>query len=519
MTRSSAVQGTLMLIAIILTAVAWTLSSPIGSSPDEEAHIAYSWGTATGQTLPWTSVELQGDAGNQYVRVTMPATLRRIPEACYKFKPEQTACAELKTVDDGDGDGLVTVASNMARYPFAYYLLAGAVMRVAIGAGAGGILAITLARAISGIICGLMAWVALRALRREYGPELVIGVGAVMATPMVLFLCTSINPNGFEVMATALVASTVVALRAAWSRGEDGAASLHAQLVVAALFLGLARPASVIWLGLLLCVLILPIGGIPHRLVWKQIGRRTAIGLALVLAVSVAWFLYEIAIRSGGAAGKDLSEWQALPVSTRYLAILLHFGTLLRSGYTDLRWADTAMPMLFFEAWLVCAVVVLVIGFSARGRRVHAIGGAIAFAALSTAAVAVESDLSAFAWQGRYYLPVVMGTIVLLSGASLPGPTWNGTSADPRSLPPRTVALIASMLSAVIAVAALFINVCRYVFGFAPTYTHFPDLALPDSTSTRDWVPLLPIRVVLVVGAVGVGIVLVSALRALRTKS
>lgn len=38
-------------VAGLSLALAWMLASPVGASPDEQAHIDYAWGTVTGQTV------------------------------------------------------------------------------------------------------------------------------------------------------------------------------------------------------------------------------------------------------------------------------------------------------------------------------------------------------------------------------------------------------------------------------------------------------------------------------------
>lgn len=521
-----------MLVALVvlgscLSSVAWTLSSPAGSSPDEHAHIVYAWGTATGQTLPWSHAQETEHGAGRIVDVDVPATLLETPEVCYSFQPEQQACAEGTAVDDSDGDGEVDSSSNMARYPWAYYLVVGLVMRGAIAAGATGDVAVNLAQIVSGLMSMAAVMLAVALLARRFPARSAVALGAAVLTPMVLFLSSSINPNGFEVAITVLVAACVVSVREDGARGLARSRPLAVLLVVASLLLGLTRPASAIWLVALYLVLVLPLRGESWLRPWRRLGPWLLAALVAALAVAAAAFLYNNASRGGGATGKDLTEWDAVPANRRWILVLLRFGPILRSGYTDLGWTDTLMPSLFMFAWVIGVSIVFAPHRARPGApsRTRALAASLLFVGLGLAAVAVNSEISAFAWQGRYVLPVIMGFLTLLVATTSTAPhdpaldpSLDRTGEGARSrLRRATPEIILVLVQAGIAVCALVINVLRYVFGFMSTYAHFDSLPFPQNVPL-DWVPVISVRYVCALGVLAAVLLVAAALGLIATR-
>lgn len=511
--RAGRCAGALACLAVLLAAFAWALASPVGSSPDEQAHIIYAWGTATGQTTPWTVQEVEGSNAARYAKVSVPTALLETPAVCNRFDPSTPACSTIKPVEDADGDGRTTVLTYMDRYPPTYYLPIGLVLRAAIGAGATGIVATTIARVVSGVLSLGVLVLVWTTMAPVFHRAAVVGAVAALVTPMALFLSSSVNPNGLEVSLTALVAASVITARAHLVAGRRPPRWLRAQLVLAALALGLTRPASPLWAGLLLLILVVPTRAHGRRRLapWLRLGLRAIIGLVLAVVVMLAAFAYDNASRGGGAAGKDLTDWFALPTAARWTTVLFQLGNLPENGYRYLGWGDTPLPALFFLLWIAGTAAVLAAGARTRSARSIRTGTwpAVLFLLLACAAVALQSERSGFAWQGRYFLPVVAGFIVLLAGRV--------TADDGDTAPSTRPAAVFAVSQAVIAVAALAITCWRYRYGFIDTATHFDAVALPSLTAAGSWAPALPIRVIVLIGIVSAALAL-SALHVVERR-
>ena len=108
-------------------AVAWMLASPVGASPDEQAHIEYSWGTVTGQTVVGEHLTTI-PGGRTATGLQVPQKLLQYPPpGCYAFHPERPVrqCAPIPA----DNGQTVSHPSYMSRYPPVFYAVEGVVLR------------------------------------------------------------------------------------------------------------------------------------------------------------------------------------------------------------------------------------------------------------------------------------------------------------------------------------------------------------------------------------------------------
>lgn len=263
-----------------MAAFAWAAAAPAGSSPDEDAHVSYAWGTVTGQVFPWNAVESVEDDRWHMVEVEVPTSLLERPiVACYRFQPSVPACPD-RVSDEIDGD-TTTLHSHMARYPWGYYAPVGAVLWFANAAGLSGESTLLVTRTFSGLLGWGIVALSGAVLARRFGSAAAVCAVAIAVTPMSLFLMSSVNPNGFEIATAVATASAVVAIRHdVHSHGRAGT-PIQAFLVVVSLLLGLARPASVVWLGLMIVLLLVPLGK-PRRSVLSGLDKKW---IAALLAV------------------------------------------------------------------------------------------------------------------------------------------------------------------------------------------------------------------------------------------
>lgn len=479
------------LCAAFMTSLAWATASPVGSSPDEDAHITYAWGVATGQVLPWNAVESEGENGAQLVQVVIPAEIKERPaEECYMFQSTVPACTDL--AEDPD-TGTLLSTTYMARYPQLYYAAMGALMRVGLELGFGGLAVLVAARVFSGLLSlALIGW-GTTMLARRFGTLPALVPALVTATPMLFFLSSSINPNGFEVASAIAVASGVLSVRFDAARMMTSSRGTTWGLGTAAICLAFARPASIVWLVLLMVVLVLPLGGRGMLSGLRGVGGVLTGALASVVAGGLAWFAYQNGTRGGGSADQDLSAWTEIKPLYRFFMVVLRFGPMLHEGYGLLGWLDTPLPLLFFLVWLIVSLIVVTRMLVHPGNDVLHLSWAIAFLAACVLVVGVQSNLSAFGWQGRYFLPALFAFVVLTVPAIAGGDS---------SRPERRWTVTALLVVVVgLDLSALVFNLFRYLYGLTDLYTRFSPLPVPAPGG--EWNPVIGRFAPATVGAMG----------------
>lgn len=478
----------LALVGMVLTTVGWATSSPVGASPDEVHHVVYSWGVATGQTLPGRAEEKWRDNGAALTSVTVPGgMLTALDRSCYAFKPEQPACA----VDPTSEAGIERFTSTtMTRYPPPYYLFTGLAMRASLEMGSTGEQAIVVARIFSGILCFLVVGTSTLLLARRFPVPPALLVLALTLTPQFLFLSASVNPNGFEIACAFAQGACVAAVFHDVRRSGRVGPGLAAALCASTLGLGLSRPASVVWAIMGVLLLLVRCG---DRRALSGLGRVWRIVLGACLAVGVGWFLHLNSMRRGGVADHDLGAWEQYPVVLRGLLVLLKFGDIVESGYSLLGWADTKMPRLFLVLWLVVGTACLARLSRSAVRPVLQQRWAFVYLGVCAVATAGQSFLAGFGWQGRYFLPCIAACLALL----VPG---MGAGGSPPSMVRNTTAL-ALVTTWSLSTGALGLNLGRYLYGYSDLYKLFEHLPVP--TPVEGWVPLVPRFAPLMCGLAG----------------
>lgn len=470
-----------LIIGLACGVWAWAASSPVGASPDEGAHIVYSWGTATGQTLPWTSsARWDSEEQRTLVEVTIPRELdEQVPRSCYRTKPMDEGCAVIHRYE-----GSRTATTYMDRYPLVYYAVIGETLRMSLGAGLTGSSALIVARVVSGAMSALVLLAAGRVLLRRFPASPVVSGLVIPMTPMGWFLSASINPNGLEWTLAMLLAALVLAAcsDARWLGRVSGPVGWSLGAVT--LLLSWTRPVSVVWAGAIILVLLLRSPGRGARPVASlRRGQRAAVVVAL--ALGVAWFLYQASGSTEDVSTTyDGGEWTELPVVLRLWMILSRFGYLLQAGFGLLGWADTWLPLSVFLLWLVVAVAVVVrmSSGSHTGGRVVAPSTIAMVAAVGALAVVVESYSAGFGWQGRYWYPSLASVVVLLVGVMIPG----GPVASARRWGTRSASLVVVVGVAGEAVGLLY-NLWRYEYGYHKAYERFE--TLPYAWRHAVWAP------------------------------
>lgn len=454
----------LALVGVVLTAFAWAVASPVGAAPDEPAHIYYAWGTATGQTLPRHERTTTDSLKRTADVVEVPQQLTRYMEpGCFAHKDIVASC-----VVPPSGSGTVTVTTYMTRYPPLYYAVIGTGMRILFAVGLSGVQVLLAARIASGILSlGTLAIAGAILLRRFHAVGVVAALAAA-TVPLEYFLASSINPNGLEIALAGLLAALVVATR--HDLGERGRPSslVAFGLPAVALMLAWTRPVGIVWACALLVVLLWPVRG-RRRPALLRLGAVPVLLTIAAIAAGGAWFLYQAAgsPQEASTTGK-LDAWDELPGSVQWLVILFRFGDMAQSGFGTMGWLDTQLPTFVFILWVVVAVACLAslaTGAVAPSTRPRA---ALVVILLSMIAIAVESYVAAFGWQGRYWYPAIVGAVILLV------PALQGRAVSPGRR--RVIAGTVVLVNAAIMLTALAFDVERYRYGWAKTFERFQNL-------------------------------------------
>ena len=464
----------LLLVTAVCSAFVWTVSSPTGSSPDEESHISHSWGVGTGQVLPWTIEQVEHPTnGATSAVITLPAALMQHPQpSCYRDQAYNNECGP---PEPAAGD--VETFSYMARYPMTYYAIAGFSMRIGLASGLSGFSTLILARVVSGVVGYLLLGLASWLLARRFGWQAATIPILALMVPNTHFLLNSINPNGFEIAATAALAACVISIRHDVLRTGKCSTSLQVLLVVLILAAGWTRPLSVVWTGMILLILWVP--GRRRRPLLFELSKPLVVLIFVGVAFLLGWFYYEATGTRTESVGVD--EWEKLPAWLQFWMVVTRFGDMFRNGYGLLGWADYEIPLFSFILWILvaCAVTTaLIVG----SRRTVLRPRIAAFVVLgSMVVITLQSVQTGFGWQGRYWLPPLAGALVLL----VPAIQGRGVPARQRN----KLWWILTGVTGLLTLHALFFNLWRYQFGLNAPFWRFSALPYPRDGVDVAWYP------------------------------
>jgi hypothetical protein len=294
------------------------------------------------------------------------------------------------------------------------------------------------------------------ALQRAALPR-VIAVGVLFAiTPMVLFVGSSVNPNGPEIAAA--VAFWVCALVLV-SNVRDG---IDRRLVTAAgiagCVLALSRQLGPLWLALIGITIAVFAGWESIRALARSGWAR--VWTALIVVFSVVQVAWDIGVGSLGYTRPpnalkniptaDIARFTVGASFDRYKQMIGYFG-----------WLDTQSPALTYVLWTAgLGFLVLVALALARRRQVAAL--LIVTAAIVVVPLTLESAVfgsaGGAAWQGRYGLPLAVG-VPIVAAMAIASSGRGSQLAEPRLF------IGAGVMLVVAHILAFAQNLRRYTVG------------------------------------------------------
>jgi hypothetical protein len=509
----------LLAMSGLLLAVAWALASPVGASPDEPAHISYAWGTVTGQTLGGehlVAVPNQIALGANMVpipgattatRVQVPQKLLQYPApSCYTFKPGSptTQCSPIPA----DNQQNMAQDSYMTRYPPLFYSVEGLVLRAGVAVDLSGPLVLYSARLAAAVLSWLTVAFGVFLLSRRF-PARIILLATLLGLPATAwFLAASVNPNGLEVTAAFLLAAGVLSVRVDFASGVRSVAAVLA-VPLGSLLLAWTRPISWLWASLTLGLLLVPTSqpdGLPwrRRLPVRSLGATALAATILVLTSSIAWFGYSLQIHNIGSVTP--ASWIGLGPVGRIVVLLVHSGTIVTEQIGSFGWLDTSLPTVALFAWLLIAGVAAAAWSVARNIFMPRwyLGMVLGLGYL---AALLNEYRGAWAWQGRYLLPITAAVCVFAVPGLVKGlEEWTASR--------QAVPWMLTLLMAVNALSVVWF-LFRNAYGVKDWPGQSPLDPVPIPTRTPSWTPPPGLGVVLALAtlALACGVVAVWKFR------
>lgn len=383
-------------LLLLVTLFGWALSSPVGSSPDDDFHVASIW-CAYGERSG-----LCEDRETAETERFVPASI--VQMTCFAFQPKIDGSCQNGVTEEPSEDLLPVNHGNWVdgAYPPLFYLTYGAF------ASSNVAVAVITIRMLNSLLAVVVLSATFWALPRKLKPVLALS-SALALVPLGLFTIASTNPSSWALLSAAVIFPTLLGLSETAGKRRIVLLSLFA-------------------IGLILAA-----------------GSRADAAAYAILAALTAWFLAKIRNRwitsaliavviigavsflssgqSSGLGGLSVDGNQNSDGSlSLVLYNLFHLPNLWLGMFTNLGWLDTAISPIALFALVFGSVGVI---FTALAELSWKKGIALAIVAVAITAIpmyvlygsnaAVGSQV-----QPRYILPLF---VLLLAVAIVPRPT------------------------------------------------------------------------------------------------
>lgn len=441
--------GTVLWLAL----AAWSVSSPVGASPDDDFHIANIY-CAAGAATCTESGERQDSCFNLDSRV---------PAHC------QTA---------GSMTLPRTTGINTRYYPPIYYATMGPLVGDTVAETT---IAVRWANVTLAVVMA-MGSVALsaRPLRRA-----VAGSWVVSSVPLGVFVVSSINPSAWTVIGVAAIWGPLISFLRE-SGPYDGRSFGRIVLVLGAALMALgSRTESVIFVAVVAVGAVLIATAIP----WASVPLSQRYRLWLPVALMLQAVLFNYTFRGRKSSGEITETFSAWEIVTRGLD-----STLAALHSPALGSMDTHMPVLVGGLALAAYAATVVQGLGSMDRRKAVVLSAFVIVAFAVLARILMSASHVGRLQPRYFLPFVF----LAAGLALL-PLWSRPTPKPSPLQTAVVLAVLAIANSV----ALLQTLGRYIVGvaypFTPGITRTPTPGVVRSSGRPGWwwdsIPFTPFTV------------------------
>ncbi len=416
-------------VLAFLSLSAWSVSSPVGSTPDDDFHLASIWcglGDRSG-----ICENRDDDAVERYIPTPITTA------TCYAFHAgESASCWN----SEQDGMSLVKRANVDRLYPPLFY---GTLSVFASENVAASVMVMKLFNAAFSV--GLLTAVFF-ALPRRLRPALMVSVAA-SAVPLGVFIYGSTNPSSWALLSAATVWITLYGALKTTGRRRI---VLLALSVFGALIGAGARADSAVYavFGVLIALL----------LAWRP-RRDQLIPLAVAGGIVVLSVAFYLSAWQGASIVAGVDSEQLPPLSTaQHLSNLLDSPSLWMGalGGWGLGWLDTAMPDIVpvFAGAVFWGAFLVGLGRASLRRTLTVCFAIAAMWLVPVVLLAQSRVLVGELIQPRYLLPLM---IIALGVASLrfdAERAWRGARM-----------LLASAALVIAFGVALHVNIQRYTTG------------------------------------------------------
>lgn len=439
MTRTARVLAPLLACLLVFLALgSWSLSSPVGSAPDDDFHLASIWcgaGPKEGLCEP----------GSDSRHWLVPN--KALYAVCFAFKPEQDATCQGEGFTDPGYDLVESSRLNAGstQYPSGFYYWMSALTSENVAAST---VAMRLANAALFSILLIGTWL-LMPRRHRFT---LVGSIALTAVPLTMFLIPSTNPSSWSIISMAIMFPALLGYFA--SRGLRAGALGALALIAALLGLG-ARGDSAAYAGVAVCAALVLAFRPDRRFFLKALLPALIVVLALVAFLGAGQT--GLAIGGMGHAKTTMSTAELIAANLLNLPHLW-FG-IYGLGW-GLGWMDTDIHPVTWGGALFSVLGVMFVAIRWQGwRKLVAVLGVAAAAVgvplyiLVSSRMVVGSEV-----QPRYILPLLL---LLVAVVLAPSEDAKGRGRTGVALRAPQVWTIAVLLTAANAVA-LYDNMHRY---------------------------------------------------------
>lgn len=382
----------------LIALLAWAFASPVGSSPDDDFHLASIWCANSANQ----SECLPGDSPS--TRTVAPALLY---SACYSHQPTESAACQVSHFENDTKPTLISSRGNFqGSYPPVYY----AVMSIFAGSN---IELSALVMRIFTIVLFVGLTTAL-AILLPPGRRPTLVWGWVLSTvPLGLFLLSSNNPSAWAIIG---VGSSWIALLGYFETEGRRRVALGALFGLSMVIAAGSRADSALY-----AILGVAVVGV---LTFART-RAYLLSAILPIAFSVLAAVFFLTSQQVSVVSSGLGDGTVDPTVTPPSTVLLIFKNLVEIpallagvfGTWGLGWFDTELPAIVAFGAVVAFVGVAFAGFATMSRR-KLIALAVVAAALwllPTYILVKGMNVVGQNVQPRYLLPL----IVLFAGLAV----------------------------------------------------------------------------------------------------
>lgn len=379
------------LLALLST---WAIATPLFASPDEPAHLFKAYATAHGEAIG-DEVEGFGPTIRQFdvpLEMSTPVNPPGLGLRCYFGLPHVSAACATEP-----GGPPISTAAVLP--PFWYGLVGGGARL------AGADTSQRVYRLVNAALCAALFAVAFAFVRRSryrrLSPLLVVAL-----TPMTLFLAGSVNPNGFEIAAFAVLWAMVLLIdspRAPTTRSGLLVGALFAAVLLSRFGAGISVAS-----GGVVVMIMLGRDELKRFLNRKFLTAVIGVTSASILLL-IAWSRYAGVSVNDERAAVDWTRWHVITYTVGALP------TIARQVVGELGWLDTGLPLVVYAFYALLSAVLVAGVILSRNRRLIAATVAliVGLGAVPVLVNIISAPTAGLIWQGRYSIALFVGLGVL----------------------------------------------------------------------------------------------------------